>query len=305
MFCGMGGMSLGMKMAGIVPVAAVDIWSDAVDAYEKNFPKVKTYVDDLSSKQFRDAFVKEWKGRVYLVAGGPPCQTFSAARNQKYVPNEDEMSVHFASAATRIGPEIIIMENVPKYRRSNTWMQVQRVFQRNGYEVRSEVFDAVDFGIPQRRKRFIVVACKRGSKCKDLSMIPKVRVQKSIGEILGEPTGKKVNDKEKNTIISRIGMDTKQREKHRKWRNSYYVLDETKPAPTIHGAANKSHSYGSREYKGDYFDISPDEAKVLQSFPKSFKLHPSEAKATKMIGNAIPPLLVKKIIGFYGTRDNA
>lgn len=307
LFCGMGGMSLGMKMAGIQPVAAVDNWSDAIDVYKKNFPKVKTYVEDVSSKKFRDEFINEWKDKVYLVAGGPPCQSFSNARNKKYEVDEDDSSLDFVYIATKIGPEIIVMENVPRYRLSTTWKEVQKKFKRNGYKISSEVHNAVEFGVPQRRKRFIVIACK--NTYYDFNDIPKVEKHISIKDVLPrKPSGTKLNEKTTKILKDRLELTTKERALGSIWYNSYYILDESSPAPTLHGVTNKSHSFGSREYKGEYYDLSPDEAKILQTFPKSYKLHENDAKSSKMIGNAIPPLLIKKLLKFLmrcETRDNA
>lgn len=108
----------------------------------------------------------EYKGKVDLFIGGSPCQSFTLLGYQKGLEEaRGTLFYEFARLVKEIEPKVFIYENVQgliKHDKGNTWNVVQRVFDSLGYTIHSKVLDAVDFGIPQKRRRIFVVGFKKG-----------------------------------------------------------------------------------------------------------------------------------------------
>lgn len=111
---------------------------------------------------------KEYKGKVDLLVGGSPCQSFTLLGYQKGLEEaRGTLFYEFARLVKEVKPAVFIYENVQgllKHDKGHTWEVVQRVFDSLGYKIHSKVLDAVDFGIPQKRRRIFVVGFKSGGE---------------------------------------------------------------------------------------------------------------------------------------------
>ena len=111
---------------------------------------------------------KEYTGKVDLLVGGSPCQSFTLLGYQKGLEEaRGTLFYEFARLVKEVKPAVFIYENVQgllKHDKGHTWEVVQRVFDSLGYKIHSKVLDAVDFGIPQKRRRIFVVGFKSGGE---------------------------------------------------------------------------------------------------------------------------------------------
>lgn len=157
LFCGAGGMSLGFEQAGFEIVGAVDCWEDALRVYESNLGH-PTFRTDLKDVLPAAQLVRSL--RPDIIIGGPPCQDFSSAGSQVERENA-EMTVAFGMIAVIARPKWIVIENVPQMLKSQAWAQARAFLAEAGYGISISTIDASYYGVPQHRKR-VVVICRLG-----------------------------------------------------------------------------------------------------------------------------------------------
>lgn len=176
LFSGAGGLSAGIESAGWAVAAAVDLDRRALETHAHNFPGLALQLD-LGEGSVRDAFIKMFKDiTVDLVAGGPPCQPFSRAGRSKIrslveAGQRDEVDARrelwraFLDVALRLKPRAILMENVPDMGLGDDFAVVRYIVDRlesTGYVTDVRLADAWKFGVPQHRKRLILLARNDG-----------------------------------------------------------------------------------------------------------------------------------------------
>ena len=167
-FAGAGGFSLGFEMAGAEVIGAIEIDSWACETFATNHPNAKVIQGDislLSDKEIKAAF----KNRIPdIILGGPPCQGFSIANKKNGDPKDPRNSLfqEFIRLGRLFEPKIMIMENVPnliKARTSDKKLVIDIIvaeLEAEGYTVDYKILEAVHYGVPQIRKRLVVVASK-------------------------------------------------------------------------------------------------------------------------------------------------
>jgi DNA (cytosine-5)-methyltransferase 1 len=165
-FAGAGGFSLGFHLAGqydIVGAIEHDQW--AADTFKFNHPESKVLVGDI--QQFSEDFLLEtFLDKPEVILGGPPCQGFSIANKKAGDPADPRNSLfkEFVRLGKIFEPKIMIMENVPNLAKARTRDKelvvdiIIKELAELGYYVYHTILSAVDFGVPQIRKRLVVVA---------------------------------------------------------------------------------------------------------------------------------------------------
>lgn len=280
LFSGCGGMSLGLKGAGMESVVAADHWEDASAVYEKLLGHRPKQLDLHDVVEAAGLVRKE---RVDVVAGGPPCQDFSSAGNRVEQGRAD-LTLAYAETVSSVRPTWFIMENVLLARSSNAYAKARRVFERAGYGLTETVMNAAHFGVPQIRKRLIVVG--RLEEEHDF-LAPWIEDGRSE-----EPMT--VRDYVKDDF----GIEFYYRHPRVWEKRAIYSLDEpsatvrtvNRPIPSTYRAhpADAAKPRGVRQ-------LTPNERARLQTFPKRFKYDCSMTAADEMIGNAVPVKLAEHV----------
>lgn len=172
LFCGCGGISAGLRQAGLEVLAGIDNEPHFIKTFQRNFPKSLALVEsitDLSPARFGDlAGIKP--GELEVLAGGPPCQGFSknVPRKHRYLDDPKNLLVRsFLDYAEYLQPRILIMENVAEMKNGFDGQYTQEVTDRLaacGYTVSHAVLNAADYGVPQRRRRAFFFANNEGVK---------------------------------------------------------------------------------------------------------------------------------------------
>lgn len=157
LFAGAGGMSLGFEQAGFEIVGAFDIWEDALRVYRKNLGH-PTFCVDLKDVLLAAQNVRSL--RPEIIIGGPPCQDFSSAGSRTEGENA-QMTAAFAMIAVIARPTWIVIENVPRMLKSQAWEQARQILAEGGYGISVSTVNASLYGVPQQRKR-VVVVCRHG-----------------------------------------------------------------------------------------------------------------------------------------------
>ena len=160
LFAGGGGLTVGLKQAGFKVAAAVEIEKHAQATYESNHPEVKLVKQDIINVS--GAYLKELSGldSIDLLAGCPPCQGFTSLnRNQKKDPR-NELIFEMSRLAKEIRPRAIMMENVPGLtsKGNHLYQKLKHRLEIDlGYILEEGVLEVADYGIPQRRRRLVLL----------------------------------------------------------------------------------------------------------------------------------------------------
>ncbi len=159
LFAGAGGLSLGLEQAGFNHVLLNDIDKDACNTLKFNKPRwnvVQCDVKEISSKHI--------KRKVDLITGGFPCQPFSyAGKNLGFNDIRGTVFFEVARIVDEIKPKVFMLENVKgliKHDNGNTFNTIKDIIKELGYELYASVINAVDYGVPQKRERIILVGVK-------------------------------------------------------------------------------------------------------------------------------------------------
>lgn len=206
LFSGAGGLSAGVEAAGWAVAAAIDNNPLALETHRHNFPGLALNLD-LGEPAARETLIKLFKDvPVDLVAGGPPCQPFSRAGRSK-IRSLVEAGVRdardqrrdlwsaFLEVTLRLRPRVVLMENVPDMGLGDDFRVIRIMvddLERVGYVTKVELVDAWRFGVPQHRKRLILLARRDGHEFswpEEQTSVTTLR--QSIGDLprLGATTG--------------------------------------------------------------------------------------------------------------------
>ena len=315
LFSGGGGLALGLTRAGFRVVAAIDSDELSSATYRRNHPRVHVVTDDISTidPEVLVTNLGMKPGELDLLSGCPPCQGFSTMRTKngarKIREPMNDLVFEIVRFARAFEPKAIMLENVPGLAKDVRIRRFCDHLRGLGYFVDYKVFDAADYGVPQRRKRMILLAGK-GANIPFADRVPRRRsVKDAIGRlpVPGE-SGDPLHDYEvarSDSVLNLIRMIPKdggsrsslsenaQLACHRKcdgFKDVYGRMAWSKQAPTITGGCiNPS--------KGRYLHPEQDraitlrEAALLQGFPLryQFPLDRGRYPAAQMIGNAFPP----------------
>jgi DNA (cytosine-5)-methyltransferase 1 len=201
LFCGAGGISEGLKEAGYDVIWATDNDEDCVVTHEINH-EAETVQADIRELDPKDLDLEPED--VDVVAGGPPCPTFSVVGRSKINSIEGrsngeddrhQLYEHFLRFVDYFEPEVLIMENVEgmqsaKNKDGEDVVQIIEDEMRDlGYWVKSQCLDAADFGVPQHRKRLFFIGSKEKSKLPDMKEWASHRPPKNDEERMIKPKG--------------------------------------------------------------------------------------------------------------------
>ncbi|MDQ2903760.1 MAG: DNA cytosine methyltransferase [Ktedonobacteraceae bacterium] len=162
LFSGCGGCSLGLKKAGLSVNLAVDIDKDACDTYSANLGKGTTWCTDLSKVTAKELLERSRlrQEEVNLIVGGPPCQGFSSAGAKDWTDPRNALIRKFVDTVIELKPIWFIMENVEGLLTANNglfFIEATTRFLEAGYWVRAKKVYMENYGLPQRRKRVLIV----------------------------------------------------------------------------------------------------------------------------------------------------
>jgi len=322
LFAGCGGLTTGLKLAGFDVIAAVEFEAGAVEAYKLNHTDVgHVYDKDICEVKgetiLADAGLRV--GELDLLAGCPPCQGFSRMRTlnrgQASDDPRNDLVDQFLRLVEELRPRGLLMENVPGLAQDVRYAKLLTRVKALGYSVADEVHDAADYGVPQRRRRLIMLAV-RGATVELPSKVSeeaRMTVRQAIHGLpspgsSGDPAQDVTECRQPHVqeMIALIPHDGGSRgdlgaeyelDCHKKCDGFYDVYGRMSwdyVSPTItSGFVNPSK--GRFLHPTENRCITPREAALLQTFPADYKFPMERGKypVARMIGNALPPVLAK------------
>lgn len=169
---GAGGMALGLENSGFSNSLLVEIDKNCYNTLKKNKPLWNVVNKDISEINF-----KEWRGKISLVSGGFPCQSFSQSGKRRGFEDErGTLFFQFKRCIKEIQPPIFIGENVEGLKTHDNGKTLKKIIfnlEKIGYIVKHKVLNCADYGIPQKRKRLILIGLRKDLKKWDLQF-PKI-----------------------------------------------------------------------------------------------------------------------------------
>lgn len=323
LFSGCGGLTLGLKQAGFKVVGAVEIDPLAVETYKKNHSEVKVWEEDIRQlkgpEMLRALGLK--RGQLDLLAGCPPCQGFSSIRThngKKRISDErNDLIFDYLRLVRVFLPKVVMMENVPALADDGRMKTFKRGLEEMGYDFNGTPFvlNTANYGVPQRRRRMILVGSRVGVIELPLGEKAMKTVRETIGALpypgkSGDPLHDLKENRDARTVEmikmipknggSRTDLPLKYRLAcHKKlpdgFKDVYGRMAWDRVSPTITGGCI-SPSKGRFLHPSQNRSITLREAALLQSFPKNyfFSLDRGRQGVALMIGNALPPTFIKR-----------
>jgi len=333
-FSGAGGLSLGLIKAGFEVLFSFDNDELSIKTQKSNTKYFKHKAEccdivKLNSKQLmKQLGIK--RGELTLFAGGPPCQGFSVQRIGGDSDDRNDLVSEYVKKVVDFLPNFFLMENVPGItgkRGKEILEDALSLAEKNGYYIHRKIVDAQDYGVPQRRRRLIIIGERKEGKLK--FQFPETKGKKvTVRDVISKLPEPPVVGKEHNKIslhrsdkLSKINLERIRFLKQGQGReflpeallanchkinsniighrNVYGRMRWDDVAPTI-TARFDSFTRGMFGHPEQDRTISLREGALLQTFPMDFEFCGNKVEVARQIGNAVPPKLAyvigKKII---------
>jgi DNA (cytosine-5)-methyltransferase 1 len=326
-FCGCGGTSAGLRAAGMQIVFGLDFDEDAARTYRRNFPEaafMQNDVCEVTPNEVRQA-IGEGEGPLLLSACAP-CQPYSSFVKGARRDERKTLLLRLLPIIEQLNPEFVFVENVPGLKSpespAGTFARFCQALQRAGYQVEYDILNCRDYGVPQRRRRLVILASRLGPVAipgpthgarEDLPAHS--TVWEWIGD-LPEVTPGEEHPEIPNHLVSAISELNLKRLRatpigggradwpanlrlachtdEKSYSDVYGRMHAHAPAPAL---TTKCTSISNGRFGHPYADrpISVREAACLQTFPRSFIFDGGIRSATRQIGNAVPVLLAQRM----------
>ena len=325
LFCGIGGLSYGMKSKGFKILAGFDLDATCKYAYETN-NEAKFIFKDIRRVTQKDIAPLYSKKAIKVLAGCAPCQPFSsyAFKNEKKDPDKYDLLYEFGRLVEEILPDIVTMENVTQimsFKAKPVLQDFVNKLKSLEYSVSVNKVYCPDYGIPQTRKRLVLLASRFGMidlirpthrkeeyvTVQDvIGNLPKIEAGEicstdplhrsralsplNLQRIMATPYGGSWKDWPKDLML-----DCHKKEGGKSFGSVYGRMVWEEPAPTM---TTECTSIGSGRFGHPEQNraISAREAALIQTFPMCYHFFENEEdvsliKASRYIGNAVPPRL--------------
>jgi DNA (cytosine-5)-methyltransferase 1 len=339
LFAGCGGMTIGVREAvrsanvRIEVPLAIDSDEEVIKLYRANVPGARTFVGDVTdcfdgplgaTATFNERKVRETCGDVDFLLGGPPCQGHSDLNNHtRRSDPKNGLYLVMVRAAQVLRPRVVVIENVAPvlWDKAGVVVRAANELEQSGYSVAGRVLDLRCVGVPQRRRRYVLIASNiptldptivLAQLSQDLWGHPDRTVHWAIGD-LRQVRSKSSFDSASHTSkanIARIDYlfdhgvydlpnperPSCHRDREHSYVSMYGRLRWTKPAHTVTTGFG-SMGQGRYVHPSRRRTITPHEAARLQTFPDWFDFGTDTPRGVlaKAIGNAVPPLLMVRL----------
>lgn len=313
LFSGCGGLTLGLKKAGFRTVAAIEIDPYATKTFKLNHKDTTVIQKDIRKVKVSE-IKKLLKGQpLHLLAGCPPCQGFSSIRrlNKSNVKDDrNSLVVEYFRLVKGLKPLTIMMENVPGLKDYYLFKDIVRKLEKLGYNPKVEIVNVKDYGVPQSRKRLVMIGSLLGDIELAKAINKKVTVRQTISKLERVEKTKdpvhKIFAQHEDEILKMIKLIPKDGGSRKDLPKKYILACHQKEgvgfndvygrlrwddySTTITGGCLNPSKGRFLHPKYDRV-ITAREASMLQTFPKGYKfpINIPKTSIALLIGNALPP----------------
>lgn len=327
LFCGVGGLTSGLVTSGVHVVAGVDVDKSCRFPFEINHPGARFVEQDVTALTGEQLNAMWSPGATRLLAGCAPCQPFSSYTRGKGASHAKwGMLQEFARLVKESGPDLVTMENVPGLQRQEPFHLFLKTLKKCGFHVAYGVLNAANYGVPQQRKRLVLLASKHAPVTLPTPTHPGedhwITVREAIEGLPKLQHGRTSKDDAIHRAASLSPLNLKRIRASkpggtwRDWPQELVATCHTKesgkrssgvygrmvwdaPAPTMTTLCN-GFGNGRFGHPEQNRAISLREAAIFQSFPQDYIFaEPGKDVSTKtvarLIGNAVPPKLAEAV----------
>ena len=319
LFCGVGGLTTGLRMAGIEVAAGIDLDKRCQYAYTENNPGSIFVLQDAGTLKAQDIMEHFADAPRTLLAGCAPCQPFSTYSRTGQGSKDWPLLSHFGRLVEQVGPDFVTMENVPGLSYHQVYRDFIALLKKNNYHVTvKERVYCPDYGVPQTRVRLVLLASKYGEIAfPEPTHRPDeyVSVEEKIGALPALAAGEQ-DPHDPLHFASRLSETNMKRMKASKpggtwkdwppdlqaechkqksgstYQSVYGRMTWDDPAPTI---TTQCTGFGNGRFghPDQHRAITLREAALLQTFPQGYKFTKPDQKieiktVSRLIGNAVP-----------------
>jgi DNA (cytosine-5)-methyltransferase 1 len=309
MFCGAGGSSAGARAIGAKVVRGIDAWDLAAKTFGDNFQNASVEVRELGPGSQPCRAMKQ--GEIDLLLASPECTNHSPAKGAKPRCEDSRRTSNYVlNFARRLHPRWIVLENVVQLRSWDGFDPLIDELRRLGYNVRADVLDAVDFGVPQTRRR-LYVRCDRDhapGPVRSRTRRPRTAAEAIqldgpwLSQPLRLPTRAKPTIERAERAIAALGRRVP-------FLIVYYGSDGSggwQPLERPLRTLTTLDRFGLVTWDGNrpmLRMLQVEELREAMGFPKSYLLqHGSRRDRIKMIGNGVCPPVMSAVIESLTTR---
>ena len=335
LFAGVGGLSLGFEKKGFDVVLANEYDASIATSYIANHKNTKMIVGDITSLDLEDTFGK-LAGTIDVVIGGPPCQGFSQKGQRKTIHDERNfLFKYYVSVVELVKPKYFVMENVPNLLTAEGGYfrhEIEELFNNLGYSLEYGVLNASDYGVPQNRRRAVIIGKLDGDAPK--LPVPKrnnVTIWDAISDLAYLESGEGSEEQEykypaESDYEKMLRKDSSKLFNHIATKHSPLALERLALIPPNAGREVLPEEHLTKSiYSGTWTRMKKDEISVtittrfdtpssgkfthpflnraitvreaarIQSFPDNFHFVGNKGSQMKQVGNAVPPLLAAAI----------
>ena len=176
LFCGAGGLTSGFRKAGIKCVMGSDFDKSACITFKINNTQSNVLCADITNDETKSNIINYIsKNNVDIICGGPPCQGFSLAGKRFIDDPRNQLFKHYICIVNKINPKLVIMENVEgllTFQNGNIYNQIISLYKEMNYKVEGRLLNASEYGVPQKRKRVIIIAVRNDLQVDPSELFP-------------------------------------------------------------------------------------------------------------------------------------
>lgn len=328
LFCGCGGFAEGFRQAGFEAVLSVDIHKPSVDTFRFNHPTASVIMGDM--RKVSDSQVESVVGssHVDVISAGVPCQGFSLNNRKRW--DQDERNFlfrEFIRVVDLFQPSVVVLENVSGLRMAANGAfkhAITEAIHESGYDVQSEILNALEFGVPQRRQRVFFVGVRQGLEwfwpdpTHGAGLLQPVSVWSAIGDLpaimAGEESSTYIEPPSTDyqrymrqsastllnhcapnhpaEVIDKIAKTLPGQPMYPRFKQRIRLHPDL-PSPTqVSGGIRPQFQFGHPTLARG---LTVRERCRIQSFPDQYYISGGTVQGRVQTGNAVPPLLARAL----------
>lgn len=297
-FSGCGGSSLGYQLAGGKVLLAVEMDANAAQTYSANFPLTSIFHGDIANLSVSQVLeiTNILPGQLDIFDGSPPCQGFSTNGKRDFKDSRNQLFKEYCRILEGLKPKVFVMENVSGMIKGNMkfiFAEIIKTLKSCGYNVKAKLLNAKNYNVAQSRERLIFIGTRNDLNIEPSFPIPTPNIMTVRQALKDCPDGKRLPVTGfPLSVITKMKQGESAGDYHPK--RSYFSnirISWDKPCPTI----TKQCSRGILYHPEIHASLSIEEIKRLSSFPDTFKFFGEFQDQWAIIGNCVPPNLMKKI----------
>lgn len=332
LFSGAGGLSWGLRQAGLKPLLASDNWSNAVETYHYNMPDHPVLLKDVRELTTRDVLATGIDKPDWIV-GGPPCQGYSTVGKRNRNDPRNVLFLEFKRIVKGINPKGFMIENVTGLKDMSFEQEVAESFHDLGYTVNVHVLTAANYGIPQQRRRIVFVGHKDKGRFQGPEATHSASNYASVDSAIGDLPKLEAGEENKEytrspytNLQALLRGDSTQLQGHRVSRHPEHLVkaisfipdggnrksipEEYQPKGGFHNSYSRLASWlpavaitqnlgkpsGTRSiHPTQNRGLTTREGARLQTFPDTFHFLGGITSQRLQVGNSVPPMLASSI----------